>query len=452
MGLRAVNNFLASTLPSSRKIGMAAAECLAQFFQPDAKLDFELEAGDELVAACRQLYRAAGDLLKRSDGGPTERSMQAMTLQAPQESRAQADSDDDDDEQDDDLTPYAMPHELPVDDLTDVGRAKRSNREPVYVGQCIELLKGAEDVENVDAVLTHIVEVVERASDLVLEECAQDLCRRLLYLENRFTLSFFSQRLLALVQLYMRLPRTIGPYLGEQFYARSCSVGQRIDILQAICAACLRLHPVHLKQTANLAPLQSAYDSISDETARSKTRWYSAKMRAGKEKPLPERNKLSGVAGWFFYPYLAPWENAIQKPNATSSEAGVAALVRSLQSEHCLVLEKLIIALSTVVYHAAHTPEHGQLAHDLWLFGWSLRHHTDRKVQTAVLFGFTCIFETVDEAAIKRDMPDYAFLLGDWIAETLKQDGNEKDAIAFMAFLMARLQTILSQELQLSLS
>lgn len=398
---KTVLNGLASYLDSSvheiRQMGMIVAQNLSSLAVP---VDIKLELPIEDDHFTKKLLK-----LLESDDFEKEMDLNENLCGEPDESNAESqvnkellDSDDDDD----DLLP------LP---------AVQRKSGPTYFVQCIEGLTNYEDHKFMEECLKACCLLIEKHSGL--DGLDIELCRRLLYLEDRFSFdNFHKLRFDALVELVVKSPEAIAHFLTQEFYERNYNQRQRMEILDILVKGAQNLSTSNSsKERKDEEEHIKTYcpDNIKDwqkvvqERINSKTRRF-AKDRS-KVQMKEFKNRFSTCAGWFFYPLLK---------NVETKEH-----VDMCGCDH-LLLEKFLHALSSIVYCSINIPSSSSMAKTLLQFSTRFRLHAEMGIRRAVLHAVFISIVVLDASQSLHEMSQDMCDLHSWLVVTNSRDPDSQ--------------------------
>ena len=358
--LNGLTSYLDSSVHEIRQMGMIVAQNLSSLaVSTDIKLELPIE-DDHFT---KELL-----MLLEPDDFEKEVHLDEGAYGEPEESNVESpvnkglDSDDDDDD-DDDFQP------LPT---------LQRKAGPIYFVQCIEGLTNYEDHKFMEECLKACGSLIEKHSGL--DGLDLELCKRLLYLEDRFSFdNFHKLRFDALVGLVVKSPEATAHFLTQEFYERNYNHRQRMEILDVLVKGAQKLsspnsnkgrkdEEQHIKACCpeNIKDWQKVVQDRID----SKTRRFARDRSKIQIKEF--KNRFSTCAGWFFYPLLKNVDTQVH--------------VDICGHDH-LLLEKFLHALASIVYCSINIPSSSSMAKTLLQFSSRFRMHAEMGVRRAVLRG-----------------------------------------------------------------
>jgi hypothetical protein len=257
--LEGVTARLHSTIDSIRKDGMQVGERLAKRLGQELQFD-ELNSqrqGDTWTAPKPALHqensqpvqdgvtpRPARSVEKRKIPRRKQIDPDAEYISEEEEndadtgdasSSSELDNDDDSVWQDDNLIAY---------DLDDDEEDLRETARPLYLHQCIELLRTAETEDNAfsshEAALRELPALV-RSRPVDLPDISESLAIELLRMENKFNIEHFSEMLLSsIISLAVEDPLAVGQTLVAQLFQEG-SLFNRLTALTSLTEAAIEL-------------------------------------------------------------------------------------------------------------------------------------------------------------------------------------------------------------------
>ncbi|KAF9934824.1 telomere binding protein [Linnemannia zychae] len=312
-------------------------------------------------------------------------------------------SDDESDDESDDLKPYEMDYESDPDE--DTGTFKKSKvAPPLYLRDLIIYIRSDEDREKTEIGLKSAVELIRRKSgSLELEEHSADLTTSLVHLQDTFdTPGFYKLRESALVALVVTSPVIVSGVLTYQFYEKNNSLGQRLNILNALAIGAQELSGFNQPSfplskgsrdksgnesttastssgSTNLTTQRKTFDSITSAISLSKTRRFSQKSNIAASSPLPKANKFANLAPLFLGGLLGRWGG--------NRGAGVERGYDVLQRAPVMLLKKFVVTLGVIVHYSGNTPHLLLMTKELFQFLLALRYYTPPNQPSPSSFG-----------------------------------------------------------------
>ncbi|CAN7939135.1 unnamed protein product [Ixodes hexagonus] len=413
--LHGVQSHIESPEEWVRTYGMVVAEQLSNVLQPEGpKLNFDCP-NDEDVKHLLSLM----DVSPR----PQEQSNEDYTKLPKSKTQQEIDMPKgpppEDLDSDDDLEAYDMSHDKP-------SGAKR----PLYLRDCMEGLLEQEDRDWTESCLQSADGLIRSCQD-ELEDIAGELCKILLYMEDKYsTPDFVSLRQQALVSLTESSPKLAATYLTEQFYQSNLNIRQRLDILEVLALASDKLskpltRTVNVRQQESISNITDAHwKSVVMERINAKTKHIS---KGKKNKVVPAKSRFADVAGYFFYPLMRYYD---RKENTFD-----------LLGEDSFVLARLICTLGIVQNSAVHSPKSFHMASCLLEFLSALRYHTEACVRDAILFALSMILVNVPASSLLSNAEHELLEIRQWL-----QFVAEKDSYEMCRFKAAQVLQLLAAE------
>ncbi|XP_033614432.1 telomere length regulation protein TEL2 homolog isoform X2 [Fukomys damarensis] len=418
---------LDSSLPTVRRLGMIVAEVISSRIHcegPALKFQYEDdELSRELLALATPRTEGSSPI---EAGGPSPAPTASETLaktmddgvksangSVPQAGPQGSDSDRD---SDDEFIPYDMSGDKEL----------KSNKAPLYVRDCLEVLTSSEDMECWEAALRALEGLVYRSPEATLE-VSVELAKVLLHLEERTYVSGFEGlRRRALVAVVVTDPVRVAEYLISQFYALNYSLRQRLDILDVLTLSAQELsRPGHLKRSPQqvscgsgapvLATSQpdhtagSGWRAVVEERIRSKTRRFSKGFPW--RELLSSPNEFNSVAGYFFFPLIRHFDRPL--------------VTFDLLGDDQLVLGRLTHTLGALMYLAVNTTVVVSMGKALLEFVWALRFHADIYVRRGLLSAVSSILLSVPAERLLGDLCDELLEARSWLADVAEKDVDE---------------------------
>ncbi|XP_014781700.1 telomere length regulation protein TEL2 homolog [Octopus bimaculoides] len=431
-----MQNHLESISGDIHRLGMVVTELMVAKLQPDgAELKFGYEMSDD-IKTLQQLAippdkpKVAEKISEVSENA-TEPS-ENVTKKNDQEKISENQESDLD--SDDDFEPFDMSHD----------KQEQKVKTPKYLRDCMEGLIGTEDPERVEACLKVAEELIS-SSHYGLAEIAAEFAKILLHLtESHSFSSLLECRLKALVALLVECPVETATYLTSQVYASNYNIRQRMDTLEVLAVAVQQLaspkksakdkknvteNPI---KVSLIQPEKATYNwrEVVQKRIDSKTRRFG--KGHNRQQPEVVVNRFSSVAGHFFYPLI---KNYDRKDNCLD-----------LLGEDCMVLERLLMTLGTVVYSAVNTMAVKRMGRCLLEFIWPLRYHPQSSVRRAILFGVSAVYLSVPSHVLLEEMEEDSFDFRQWLQDTVRDDPDtECQMLAVQT--MKILHSVMQQEL-----
>ncbi|XP_034363378.1 telomere length regulation protein TEL2 homolog [Arvicanthis niloticus] len=430
---------LDSSLPPVRRLGMIVAEVISSRIHPEGPpLKFQYE-DDEMS---RELLALAapgpvGDCSSEPRGpspAPVATEPPVETLEKTMESDvppAQLQGSDSELDSDDEFIPYDMSGDKEL----------KSNKEPVYIRDCMQALTTSEDMDRWEAALKVLEGLVYR-SPAATREVSVELAKVLLHLEEKTCVAEFEQlRQRALVAVTVTDPEQVAKYLTSQFYGLNYSLRQRMDILDVLVLAAQALsRPRSLQRlsqhrspasgtlcspTLAISQPGSAvapdWQVVVEERIRSKTRRFSKGCPQTELSGVP--NEFNSVAGHFFFPLLQHFDRPL--------------VTFDLLGDDQLVLGRLTHTLASLMYLAVNTTVAVPMGKALLEFVWALRFHVDIYVRRGLLSAVSSVLLSVPTERLLGDLPDELLEARSWLADVAEKDvDNDCRELAVRALLL----------------
>ncbi|KAK3810327.1 MAG: telomere length regulation protein-domain-containing protein [Benniella sp.] len=301
------------------------------------------------------------------------------------------DDSDEEDEEDGDLKPYAMEYESDPDEDS-YANEKPKVAVPLYLRDLLSYIRAVEDRGKIEVGLKSAAELIRRkAGSLELEEFAEKLAKALVLLSDNFEVpDFYKLRDDAVVALVVTSPAIVSSVLTAQFYKKRISLGQRLNILNALALGAKELSgfdrspsvpplsgkpsPATLNNNAAtratssaLVPQKQTFDSITNTIAETRTRRFSQKAHIEASRPAPKTNAFSNLASVFLGGLLGRWGG--------NRGAGMERGFDALQKAPVVLLKKFVFTLGVMVYYAGNSPHLLPITRELFLFLFALRYH-----------------------------------------------------------------------------
>ncbi|EGD80552.1 hypothetical protein PTSG_11688 [Salpingoeca rosetta] len=251
--------------------------------------------------------------------------------------------------------------------------------------------------------------------------------RRLLIADNEFQLPDFEQnRTQALIGVVYHCPHASAAFLIEQFYTTELSLGHRRLILNTLVLGAVRLsgrNPTAQDTTASLgvhdastatAPKadekderEMTADEIVQQRLEKKTRrFHPSFFDKTRRQPSSQHNRFHDVAGEFFFPLIAKYDQPIRT-------------MRMLEQD-MFMLSLLLRALGTCMYCAAFAPIFPRMAMTFCEFALSLLYITDADMHQALLSALLMMVECAPAHLLLTDLRPFLTELRCWIEEVME--------------------------------
>ncbi|GJJ69237.1 telomere length regulation protein [Entomortierella parvispora] len=308
------------------------------------------------------------------------------------------------DDSDSDLQPYDMEGDSDTDEDMDTVK-KPKVAVPLFLRDLLAYIRASEDRKKAEVGLSVAAELIRRkGNSLEIEEFAESLARALIQLQDTFEMdNFYKKKEEALVALVVSAPKVVAGVLTDEFYKKTNSIGQRLNILTAISLAARELSgfdrlsiPDTLDNQRTLA-LQSAastksnggrtprpssmpanrdsseqspatFGSITSSISLARTRRFSQKSDIEARRPTPKANPFASLAPVFLGGLLGRWGGN----RGAGNERGYDAMQRA----PAMVLKKFIMSLGIIVYYSGNSPHLLSMTRELLRFLLSLRYHS----------------------------------------------------------------------------
>ncbi|KAG7160931.1 telomere length regulation protein TEL2-like [Homarus americanus] len=300
------------------------------------------------------------------------------TFEIPGEQKLSVDDSEELDSDDDDYQPYDMSGDTPLLKV----------KEPSYSQEVLEYLI-EDEAEKVAAALKVSEKIVCQESKIMDSELALELTKVVLFLEDKYnTENFEENRSNTLTALTVSYPSECALYLAGEFYERNYNIKQRIDILQTLSTAALRL---------------SGTDAI---------KMLDGSATVNKDKRVVTRNEMKNVAGCFFFPLV----QGITEPRP---------YLDLLDSDRFLLCD-LLKTLGLIVKVTGQCEITLKMAACLLELTWSLRVHGDSSVRGACLEALGSGLECVPDSVLLSLIPGELVELKEWLSVTLREEKDKR--------------------------
>ena len=388
--LGGVSYRLESTITPVRLDGMRVAKALAQCLGQD--LEFE------------ELNQADGTRPSSNDtkSNHSEPNIVLNTEEVGQETNNQSDDDEDSLWNDDSVI-------APLD-LTDDQEDLRETPRPLFLRDCLQLLRTSETEEtaysNHETALQELPQLV-RSRPLDLHDIAMDIAAEILHMENKFDMPEFAKmKMSGLLSLIVMEPRSVGFGLITEVFG-SCSLMTRLHVLSTLSQGAWEL--------AGLKALESSDDTNSDishqsnliadgrvhgrhaivqESANSNDEELQVVVAQNVDKALTDRtrrwgkgrlhtssssasvvNQFTPMAPSWFYSLLGHFIERRADPALWDGTIGSTFLAQ------------LLLTLANVVEMSGYSSSTGNMAKDLFQLVWGFRQAEIAEVRVAALCG-----------------------------------------------------------------
>lgn len=376
--LEGVSPRLSSTNPEIRQDGMIVAELIAWMLGEELRFD-ELEVIREWTGETSpDCFTMSNDLVvlakQKDDGqGPTKDSFGTADDNSINDSS------------------WGSADELDQYDVSDDEEDLRETPKPLYLTECLDLLRTPESDENAasrhETALQEVSRLVQsRPADL--PNVASSLAFELLRMENKFDTDGFDDYVsTSLCVLASEEPLSVGKMLIAELF-QDLSLGDRMTALQALCEGAADMAG-HSHSSSKPKLLGKVNASLRDDESSSSTEVSSitlaggllrqvASRRKGRTKPFtaPETsvNKFGIVAPYWFYELLGQFLENKEKVLLWRGTIGATFLAGVFQT------------LATFVECSHNTNGTHLLARDLIQLTWAFRDADISEVRAAVLF------------------------------------------------------------------
>jgi telomere length regulation protein len=230
----------------------------------------------------------------------------------------------------------------------------------------------------------------------------------LLGISNDYALDDFNLvRHRTIVAVGVVCPALVGGFLADQFYARNYTLGQRLEMLEAISGIVKELSAAAVPSTEDIArdgakisvahlPEQlddpdaarrQAAQAIVQRRIDAKTRRFASPRRPPVQGVV---NGFSGFVGAFFWPLLREYDRSTP--------------TMDLRGKDTLVLGRLIHTVAVVLHCAGAASVVPAMASTLMEVALSLRMHKDVAVRRAVGFCFVVILRALHPEVLLATM------------------------------------------------
>lgn len=320
---------------------------------------------------------------------------------------------------DDELEPY----NLDEDEEPSVNGV----RSPIYLRDCMAGLISSKDPNRMEACLKVVKSLVlKEPGDL--SDVAVELVKILLHMTNEYTIQNYDQlKRDAMIEVAVKCPAEIAPYLSEQFYTENYSLVQRMDMLEIISNTAIRLSsPVEEKSAEHYKshlPLPSIpktnrgwknyikkpdWRAIVDDRIEGKTRRFV--KGPTKECQLAQKNRFANVAGLFFFPLLKNFGMRLNTCNMLEKDS--------------VILGKFIYTLGVVIQCSNGLPVAVVMGKALFDLIWTLRYHKEAYVRQALIYSCTMIILHLPSFSLATDLQSEMFEAKNWLQELIESDTN----------------------------
>ncbi|EHB14235.1 Telomere length regulation protein TEL2-like protein [Heterocephalus glaber] len=394
---------LDSSLPTVRRLGMIVAEIISSQIHPEGPpLKFQYEDDElsrELLAlAIPGTSDSSTVLAGGSAPAPTASETLAKTMDDGVESANGSDpqvgpqGSDSDLDSDDEFIPYDMSGDIEL----------KSNKAPLYVRDCMEVLTSSEDMERWEAALRALEGLVYRSPEAT-REVSVELAKVLLHLEERTCVSGFEGlRQRALVAVIVMDPARVLTLSAQELSrpghlkrpTQQVSCGSGAPVLATSQADCTGV---------------SGWRTVVEERIRSKTRRFSKGFPRRELASSP--SEFNSVAGYFFFPLIQHFDRPL--------------VTFDLLGDDQLVLGRLTHTLAALMYLAINTTVAVSMGKALLEFVWVLRFHVDIYVRRGLLSAVSSILLSVPAERLLGDLSDELLEARSWLADVAEKDVDE---------------------------
>jgi telomere length regulation protein len=284
------------------------------------------------------------------------------------------------DSDDDDLQPFDMSND----------RDSTQSASPINLRQCLKGILCRDDASKHTTALRSIKLLVQSKSSDLKEVCVE-LVKVLIHLDDIFPMDdFLLVKLEAMVELTTACPNQVTPFLCEQFYFPNYTILQRMNILESLTGAAVKLStPVkdHEIKEYTISSVSSSqvkpWQKVVEERIKSKTRIISTKRE---QRVDGAANRFSDVCGMFFFPLMVNYDTKVN--------------TLDLLGKDSLLLGQLLNTLGTVVHLAVHSPLVPVMASTLVEFCWLFKYHTEISVRQGVLYCVSCLLSSLPSSSL----------------------------------------------------
>ncbi|OCT64310.1 telomere length regulation protein TEL2 homolog isoform X2 [Xenopus laevis] len=415
-------NYLDSSVPAIRRMGMVVAECLSHRIDTEGPgLSFQYEEDEDtrdlkaLLKPPHVFEADSADCVKNPEESSPSKSCPKAIEKSKMEAKADQASDSELDS-DDDLAPYDMSADTEL----------KKSKAPAYIRDCIEVLL-SDDVEKLEVTMTCLATLIQ-ANTSATKEVSVELTKILLHIDDKPSVERFTElRHAALVAVAVTDPVPVSQYLTGEFYSLNYSLRQRMDILDVLSSAAQSLseklsHEVSSESrstgtgqhsirstTWTLAEAPADWRKVVEERIASKTRRFSKGQSV--PTPVPAPNRYHAVAGHLFFPLIQNYDRQI--------------VTFDLLGEDRLVLGRMVHTLGILMHLALHAPIASQMGKALLEFVWVLRFHIDAFVRQGLLFCISTVLLSVPWERLMTDMAEEVMETQSWLADVAERDSDD---------------------------
>ncbi|NP_001072876.1 telomere length regulation protein TEL2 homolog [Xenopus tropicalis] len=418
-------NYLDSSVPTTRRMGMVVAECLSHHIDTEGPgLSFQYEEDEDtrdlkaLLKPPHMVETDSADFVKRPvESSPSKSPLSSPEVREKSKVKVKADQASDSDlDSDDDLVPYDMSADTEL----------KKSKAPAYIRDCIEVLL-SDDVEKLEVTMASLATLIQ-ANTLATKEVSMELAKILLHIDEKPSVARFTElRHAALVAVTVTDPVTVSQYLTSEFYSLNYSLRQRMDILDVLSSAAQSLSekpshetsaesgsvntdPHSIRSTAwTSSEVPVNWRKVVEERIASKTRRFAKGHSAAT--PVPAPNRYHAVAGHFFFPLIQNYDRQI--------------VTFDLLGEDRLVLGRMVHTLGILMHLTLNAPIASQMGKALLEFVWVLRSHTDAFVRQGLLFCISTVLLSVPWEHLMTDMAEEVVETQCWLAEVAERDSDD---------------------------
>ena len=314
------------------------AERFANFLESDEKLKFDYE---EIIDPIECPVPAV-PILAESIPAPVEKkvnnALSLSELQALEDMEENGDADEiykiesseseeNSEEESDELSGYDL-----EDDESDLQKI----RSPVYIGDCLRLLKDSDNADSIEVGLGAAEKIISRNPDDLFERSVE-FCRTLLYLQSSLHSDLLvEQRKKALIALTVQCPSPVVKYLTDEFYGNNHTIQNRLDILHILIDAATQLTDISYsnpigQNVEHTKPSENPFEIVGDFATDGFRKQFVGRLIQVRESPselsekilqrtrkwgsinktvqTSKKNRFEPVAGEFFFPLIQRFDN-----------------------------------------------------------------------------------------------------------------------------------------------
>ncbi|GKY91774.1 hypothetical protein MPSEU_000149100 [Mayamaea pseudoterrestris] len=413
-----VSERLSSSVSVVRLGGMRVGEALARRFNQELQFE-ELRDAEKIGMAAVVPQVQKNEVVEAT--APSE-DTQDSTVKDADLKRLQPLDDDSDWESDDELQPFDLNDD--EEDLRDIPR-------PLYLNDCLDLLRAPETDEHAASKLMTVLQelpALVRSRPADLADVGLHLALQLINTENKFKFKKFGDQVLdSLAALTVQEPLSVGMPLIETIF-EDLSLRCRTDILNTLNHSAFELSGAkeiqavkqlrleqfqRIQATTKVSGKRQLVANASDasgETSRTR-RWG-----RGQDRPVlaTVTNTFASVAPAWFYALVG---NFMQRKGDTRLWAGDTG---------SKLLAHLFVSLSVIVECSGNNPGTAVLAKDLFQLVWTFRDADVPEVRASVLCGVATSLACLgEEAALGLLTSGSADGLPQYLVETSRSDPDD---------------------------